>query len=338
MKNCLYICQNAIGDVITSLPSIHFLRRIGFEVDILINEIFHDIFVADPNINKIYKAPSYWFNSEKSMTISNDDLKRVVNKNYYDLIIDSFVSELTKKLVGIINHEVSTGIQFDSSLPNFTKFVPYAKWTSWSEDQRNVSDCFADLLRESGLNYENTPPILYISRSSEFYAEEWFHNNEINPKNAIAISPGAGNELKKYPIERFIELEHFFLKNGYETFFIFGPKELDLLKSIQGKIKKYYLSFESEVQNIGAILRSSLCTISNDSAMMHVSASVGTRTIGIFGPTKSSIWFPYRQPWNRVIEKDIECRKTCLTGCDERPCFNDIYPQEIYNLAKQMLC
>jgi len=336
-KSCLYICQNAIGDVITSLPSIHFMNFLGFEVDILINNDISDIFSSDPNIKNTHKASPEWFDENYPLSDAEINFEQFYQFNQYDLIIDSYSIQNTKKIVKKIQHLTATGIQFDSIEETYSRFVSQEIWQSWGDGKRNVSDCFADLIRASGYDYKNSYPSLFISASSDKYASEWFLKNRINPRKAIAINPGAGNDLKKYPIDSFIKLSELLQNGGYEPFFTFGPREFDLFESIKTRIKNYHLSGISNIQDIGAILKSVLLVVSNDSALMHVGASVGTRTVGIFGPTKSKIWFPYSQPFNKIIEIDLECRKDCLNGCAERPCLNEILPEDVFAAIELML-
>jgi len=335
-KNCLYICQNAIGDVITSLPSIHFMNHLGFKVDVLVNSEISDIFFSDPNIENIHKAPPKWFDELYPLSASEIILKEYIPQKMYDLIIDSYSIQNTKEIVKKIQHSSATGIQFDKNQDIYGRYVSQEIWQSWGNGKRNVSDCFADLIRASGYSYKNSHPSLYISASSEKYALDWYVKNGINPTKAVAINPGAGNDLKKYPIESFIKLSELLNQNGYESFFTFGPRELDLFESIKSRVVKYHISDNSSIQNIGAILKTALLLVSNDSALMHVGASVGTRTIGIFGPTKSNIWFPYSRTLNKVIELDLECRRSCLSGCAERPCLNEIYPEYIFHEIQSM--
>ena len=70
---------------------------------------------------------------------------------------------------------------------------------------------------------------------------------------------------------------------------------------------------------------------------MHVGAAVGCRVLAVFGPSNSHIWFPYRTPWNQVIEKDLPCRSECRDGCESFPCLAEIPPEEVLVKLRTML-
>jgi ADP-heptose:LPS heptosyltransferase len=59
----------------------------------------------------------------------------------------------------------------------------------------------------------------------------------------------------------------------------------------------------------------------NDCGAMHVGAAVGTRTVGIFGPSDPATWFPYpRGEGHRVAEFALACRPCPATACGHREC------------------
>jgi ADP-heptose:LPS heptosyltransferase len=70
---------------------------------------------------------------------------------------------------------------------------------------------------------------------------------------------------------------------------------------------------------------------------MHVGAAVGCRVLAIFGPSNSRIWFPYKAPWNQVIERDVPCRRECRNGCQLFPCLAEISPAEALRRLRAML-
>jgi len=73
---------------------------------------------------------------------------------------------------------------------------------------------------------------------------------------------------------------------------------------------------------------------------MHVSAAIGTPTIGIFGPTDPRLWGPLN-PLAAVIEPDSDAR--CYT-CGKQNCGNvrhrsvsEIAPQRVIEAARRQL-
>ncbi|HNY13087.1 MAG TPA: glycosyltransferase family 9 protein, partial [Candidatus Wallbacteria bacterium] len=54
--------------------------------------------------------------------------------------------------------------------------------------------------------------------------------------------------------------------------------------------------------------------IGPDSGLLHIAASFGVRSIGIYGPTLASDFAP-SAPCVAPVEIDLECRKKCVTPC-----------------------
>jgi heptosyltransferase-2 len=80
--------------------------------------------------------------------------------------------------------------------------------------------------------------------------------------------------------------------------------------------------------------------ISNDSGLLHVAAAIGSRTIGIFGPTSAWHYAPLN-PIEAVIETQTEvscrpCHKpTCRMG--HHRCMRDIAVADVMSAALHAL-
>jgi ADP-heptose:LPS heptosyltransferase len=128
---------------------------------------------------------------------------------------------------------------------------------------------------------------------------------------------------------------------GFAPLFIFGPKETELYAAYGDRIETMggfvYRSDNYQIQMLAGILCQCALLLSNDCAVMHVGAAVGCRVLAIFGPSNSRIWFPYRTPWNQVIERDVPCRRECRGGCELLPCLAEIPPEEVQTKLRTML-
>jgi ADP-heptose:LPS heptosyltransferase len=57
--------------------------------------------------------------------------------------------------------------------------------------------------------------------------------------------------------------------------------------------------------------------VSNDAAPMHISAALGTPTVGLFGPGEETIWFPYGAGGGHVaLRKEVPCHPCHLDVCN----------------------
>ncbi|KJR42497.1 Glycosyl transferase, family 9 [Candidatus Magnetoovum chiemensis] len=88
----------------------------------------------------------------------------------------------------------------------------------------------------------------------------------------------------------------------------------------------------------GVISRAGLF-ICNDSAPMHIAASLNVPTVAIFGPSKSVETSPYGNVYS-VVEKDYPCRYTCdETTCHHKPrwgCMEDITVEDVFDAVCEL--
>lgn len=339
MMATLYIAQNAIGDIVAGLPSVAELSRItGSPVDICVKSSFADLFASNPYVGRLILAPTRLFDSsvpaiEPCTKLEGADLSFwEALQTQYDLIVDAMSIPQTAALVRYLQPHAATGIAFDGISHAYSHPVSLKRWRTWSEGDRNASDCFADVIRAWRGVGRIQWPRLYIAQRNGL-------RNKAVPK--VALNPGAGSELKRWPLERFVEIGRLMASDGFRPLFVFGPKEMELYHLCADQIGNMgadeFVSTGdgSDIQELVSTLMQCDITVSNDCAVMHVSAAAGVPTLGIFGPSRSDVWRPPHS-WCWVTEKDIECRKKCLTGCADRACLNGVSVDSVMKVIRRM--
>jgi len=117
----------------------------------------------------------------------------------------------------------------------------------------------------------------------------------------IGIGPGASHLFKRWPAENFAELcEKLIATNGpypYAKIAIIGSSnELRPAKAIFDRIpdnRLIDLMSNTDLMHAAAAIERMTLYIGNDHGLTHMSAALGTRTIGLFGPTSPALY----QPW-----------------------------------------
>jgi hypothetical protein len=108
----------------------------------------------------------------------------------------------------------------------------------------------------------------------------------------IIIQPGSGGVSKCWHLDNFLAVARELDSRGVEIVFLLGPAELDRFSD--AKIKKISsvgkcLTNLSLAQVLGLLS----CVdgfIGNDSGITHLSAALGIRTYGVFGPTNPEVY------------------------------------------------
>lgn len=122
-------------------------------------------------------------------------------------------------------------------------------------------------------------------------AETYLQENAIaKDKVLVGIHAGSAPDFlwKRWPLERFAEVAKYFIqKNNVHILLFGGPDEQE-----QNKELVRYINSNENVSLVstsllttGAIMKECAYLISNDSGLMHLAASVGTKVFGLFGPT-----------------------------------------------------
>jgi heptosyltransferase-2 len=128
----------------------------------------------------------------------------------------------------------------------------------------------------------------------------------------VALAPGAVGPGKKWPTENYAKLAKALAQEGATIWILGGPLEKELAAQIvrDGGDRVRDLT-GNDLRDAIVALKSAHLAVTNDSGLMHISAAIGTPTVGIFGPTDPRLWGPLN-PLAAAIEpeRDAPC-PTC---------------------------
>jgi heptosyltransferase-2 len=174
-------------------------------------------------------------------------------------------------------------------------------------------------------------------------AQEWRKAKGLDTgRPVIAFAPGAVGPSKRWPLVEFAKLGRERGIDHCDLWILGGPGEHDLAESIVrgiGSDRARNLT-SADLRNAILALKLARATVSNDSGLVHVSAGMGTPTIGIFGPTSPWHWAPLN-PLAATIEAltDVPCRPchkpVCALG--HHRCMNDIPAAQVMSALAPLL-
>src|SRR6266550_7516318 len=108
----------------------------------------------------------------------------------------------------------------------------------------------------------------------------------------IVLIPGAGKQKKQWPVERFRELAKRF---GSTALAVWGPGERELADAIGAEVAP-----PTGLRQLARVLRDASVVIGSDTGPLHLAAALGTRVIGLYGPTNPARNGPYGQLENCI--------------------------------------
>jgi heptosyltransferase-1 len=107
------------------------------------------------------------------------------------------------------------------------------------------------------------------------------------PDTPVVLLPGAGKREKQWPIERFRELA---ARLGSRALAVWGPGEEELAARIGCRIAP-----RTNLRELAGILRHAEVVVGGDTGPLHLAAALGTKVVGLYGPTDPRRNGPYGQ-------------------------------------------
>lgn len=108
----------------------------------------------------------------------------------------------------------------------------------------------------------------------------------------IVLLPGAGKAEKQWPIERFRELAS---RIGPKALAVWGPGEREMAEAIGCEVAP-----PTNFRELARVLRDASVVVGSDTGPLHLAAALGTRVVGLYGPTNPRRNGPYGQLANCV--------------------------------------
>jgi heptosyltransferase-2 len=147
----------------------------------------------------------------------------------------------------------------------------------------------------------------------------------------VAFAPGAVGPSKRWPY--FAALAHNLAAEGLSVWVLGSEAEAPLAAEIVSAAGPAARDLTSpDLRNAIFALKLADACVTNDSGLQHVSAAIGTPTIGIFGPTSPWHWAPLN-PLAATIETltEVPCRPCHKPTCRlvHHRCMRDIAPAQV---------
>ena len=129
------------------------------------------------------------------------------------------------------------------------------------------------------------------ARMEEFLGEQGIKRRDV----LVALNPGASRENKRWPVAHMRELaERLGAEPGVRVLLLWGPDEVHMARQIRdGLSTRAILAPPTDLDELAALLRRASLVVANDTGPLHLSAALGTPTLGLFGPTPAARNRPY---------------------------------------------
>jgi heptosyltransferase-2 len=187
---------------------------------------------------------------------------------------------------------------------------------------------------------DNIRPLLLInSDSSESISRKYLINN--SKKNIVLCPEAEYGPAKRWPANKWMQLANFYKEKNYNVYFLGKNRSLETkYQSVLKKDSIISLLGKTSLEEAAYILSIVDLVITNDSGLMHITASVNTNLISIFG-SSSPFYTPplMKDQFGEVIYKALTCSPCFKRECplQHLNCLNNISSEEIFDKSVKYL-
>ena len=168
-----------------------------------------------------------------------------------------------------------------------------------------------DVLKILGIESNSVGLDFFISDQARAFAERFFEQNEISPKNlVISVSPTSRRHFNRWSLERYAKLADWLISRfGAKVILVWGPHERDVAEKVKRFMKKDPVtSWETKnLFELGAILERCDLHIGNDNGTKHIAVAMGKPTITLYGPHSSVSWTYPDFSRHKFLKTEVDC-------------------------------
>jgi len=348
IRNILIIKLAAIGDAILLIPTLRKLKSSLPEAKIT--------FMCS-DINKIVV--------EKIIYID-----RIINCRVYDFLRNPlnfvrFIRELRKVKYELII-DAGQWERIDSVLTCFARkdysvgFKTKGQWKHIINDAvvehsktRHELENFMDLLIPVGvipagrkLSFDELQLEFFLTDEDRRFRDQFWTDNNLENKTVICFHPGCGENGKprEWDISNYIQVGTRLNRFDRDiVVLITGTKfEGGLCRRLYEGMKDFAIDTSGKytLEQTAALVERAKLMVCSNTGILHVSTCVGTKTVGLHGPTNPVKWGAYDNH-STIIQSDKFC-SPCLYlghdyGCNKPTCMKHITIDEVYMAVRKIL-
>ncbi|MFA5142624.1 MAG: glycosyltransferase family 9 protein [Candidatus Omnitrophota bacterium] len=350
----LIINPFGIGDVLFSTPLIEAIKRIFPQsyIGYICNRRVSELIRTNPHLGRIfvYEKDDYreiWRHSKMRCLVKILAFLRDVRKERFDVSIDLSLNYQYSMLFKLIGIKTRAGFNYR----NRGKFLTH-KIDIESFDDKHVVEHYLDVLRLLGVDPSKgiAAPKIYVSEESRRFGEKFLEENSIAKTDLlIGMVPGCGASWGRDAGRRRWEGKNFAIvadrlieKYNARVVLLGNSKETNICEDVRAATNDRAINYsgKTSIEKLIGILSRCKVLITNEGGMLHMAASLGIRTVSIFGPVDETTYGPYPRSADHIIlaKKDIPCRpcykRFKYNDCDERRCLEAITVDEVFRAAE----
>ena len=327
----LIIAPSWIGDLIISQSLLKYLKKEypNCQIDMIVRPELTNLVKMMPEVKNIYPLD---IKHKEFGLIKRHILAKEIKKHLYSTSIilpNSFKSAIIPWLANI-----PIRIGYNRELRLFLLNKKYSlikhKDSMVNRYLKLADGSYSDVIR---------PSLLINGDSSKLISRKYLINN--SKKNIVLCPEAEYGSAKRWPINKWMQLANFYKEKDYNVYFLGKNKSLEIkYQNILKKDSIISLLGKTSLEEAAYILSIVDLVVTNDSGLMHITASVNTNLISIFG-SSSPFYTPplMKDQFGEVIYKALTCSPCFKRECplQHLNCLNNISSEEILDKSSKYL-
>ena len=145
---------------------------------------------------------------------------------------------------------------------------------------------------------QNAHPSLQLTGGEYAAAERFLARQEVLGEPVVGISPVASSPLKRWPLDRFVQVTDELAETCGRVLLFYGPQR-ETAAALAARLRhprRVIPVGALHLRQVAALLARCRLFIGNDTGLTHMAGAVGTPLLALFGPTSPSIYLPTQVP------------------------------------------
>ncbi len=314
-RRILIVKLRATGDVVLATPVIENLKRRfpRARLAFLTEEASADVLRWNPMLDELIVLPLRRWGSLGILGSWREQARfyRNLRRKRFDLAIDLFGNPRSALLTRLTGAPHRVGYAFRVRRLAYTTVV-----TPPDRPQHEVL-FHLEALEALDIPAAADRPHVAIPGTAEEKADRWLREHAPDARAVIGLNPGGGWAIKRWPPEYFGRLADALIDGyGVDVLILWGPGEEEIVAQVTGAMRnRPHVLPAATLAELGAFLKRCGLLVSNDSAPMHMAATLNVPTVGIFGPTDPRAQGPWGDGHGVVRKESVDC-----LGCNRTKC------------------
>jgi heptosyltransferase-1 len=319
IERVLIVRLSAMGDVIHTLPAVHFLRQVFPQAFIgwLIEERWAELLCAPgsprrgprsvlrPLVDEVHTVNlKEWRKSRFSISTLQQAAKvwNDVRDVRYDVAVDLQGAIRSAVLARWSGARTVYGVAEPREGPASLWYTRRVVARGRHVIEQNLSVAEALVGHRAAMTPKELPCDLRNDLPNELPKEPQAEQHisrqlaELGIGEFAILNPGAGWGAKRWPAERYGEVAGKLADQGIASILNYGPGEEELVRAAEAASGGTARAMSSTITELIALTRRARLFIGGDTGPMHLAAALRVPVVAIFGPTDPARNGPYGTP------------------------------------------